>query len=129
MEDVAGTANATVANGSQITGSSTVVLLVERQDRTLAGLVGVASSANAAEEAARGSNAHGRVRRLGVRRLGGTGDVSGTATARTDVGGGGGSGLSDDVVGHGDGGDGYGEKWVVVVRMYVAGCFISGVKW
>lgn len=125
VEDIAGTANATVALGSQVTGSSTVVLLLERQGRTLAGLVDVAGSSNAAEEAARGSSRSSSVRgSLGVRALGGSGDVACTATSRTDVGGGRGGGLSDDVVGHGDGGV---LGYVVVVVKMVAGWFISGV--
>lgn len=115
--DVAGTADTDVAHGGLVAGSDAVVLLVEREGRALASLVGVASSTNTAEEAARGSDG-----RHGVRRsLVGVGDadnVAGTTAAGAHESGGGGGGLGDDVVGHFDRGGCLGvrqscvKKWV-----------------
>lgn len=54
MEYITGAANADVSSSHLVTGSNAVVLIVKRHRGLLACAVDVASSADAAEEAARG---------------------------------------------------------------------------
>lgn len=108
MEDVSGTANAAVSYRGVLASLRAVELLIKGQRRTLAGLVDVASAADAAEEATGGRCGSGSVRGRGVVGVvGDTGDVTSAATTRADVGGCGGGWLGDNVVGHfGSGGGG-----------------------
>lgn len=92
-----------MAGRDLVTGGDAVVLFVERDGWSLAGLVDVACAANAAEEASGGRVGGGDG--LGDGWLlggGGAGDVAVTTASRTDVGVGGGSWFGDGVVGHFD---------------------------
>lgn len=113
-EDVARATNAAVSNATSLALGSATELIVDTQggSGTLVGLVGVAGTADAAEEAAglrfvrrgRGLRDDGGGGGGRARGRGGAEGVSCAATAGADVGGGGGRRLRDDVSGRHFGG-------------------------
>ena len=97
MEDVAGAPDAAVTDVGLVPGSSAAELVVERNGRTLTSAVGIAGSANAAEESAgrawRGLGTSSAWRKEVGSRGGRSGlggglgtDVACTTTTRADVG-------------------------------------------